>query len=133
MSPPIRACEELEGRPARQVMRFQAMAPISAVMIIESATPAADAAVAARALGGLLGVADLTYGHAPAAEQVDDSEETREEQQRPEEVEDGGAGNGDARRQRPRPDGRRDGVRRIVEAVGEVEGEGDGDGEDQEE
>src|SRR5919199_5450338 len=37
MSPPISACEELEGRPARQVMRFQAMAPSSAAMIIESA------------------------------------------------------------------------------------------------
>src|SRR5829696_1339907 len=40
---PIRACEELEGRPARQVMRFQVMAPNNTAMSIESATPSAGA------------------------------------------------------------------------------------------
>src|SRR5215210_8051980 len=35
--PPISACEELEGSPARHVIRFQAMAPNSAAMINESA------------------------------------------------------------------------------------------------
>src|SRR5437588_2341176 len=39
MRPPISACEELEGRPARQVMRFQTMAPASAAMIIVRPTP----------------------------------------------------------------------------------------------
>src|SRR5919202_6020692 len=43
MSPPISACEELEGRPARHVMRFQAIAPNSAAMIIESPTPCSGA------------------------------------------------------------------------------------------
>src|SRR5215212_5914609 len=40
---PISACEELEGRPARQVMRFQVMAPNSTATSIESATPSAGA------------------------------------------------------------------------------------------
>src|SRR5215210_1100432 len=43
ISAPINACEELEGRPARQVMRFQVMAPNSTAMSIESATPSAGA------------------------------------------------------------------------------------------
>src|SRR5919199_58898 len=43
ISAPISACEELEGRPARQVMRFQMMAPNSTATSIESATPPAGA------------------------------------------------------------------------------------------
>src|SRR5919107_535260 len=40
---PISAWEELEGRPARQVMRFHVMAPNSTATSIESATPPAGA------------------------------------------------------------------------------------------
>src|SRR5215210_456960 len=43
MRAPIRACEELEGRPARQVMRFQVMAPNKTATSIESAIPPAGA------------------------------------------------------------------------------------------
>src|SRR5919112_2079529 len=43
MRAPISACEELEGRPARQVMRFHVMAPNSTATSIESATPSAGA------------------------------------------------------------------------------------------
>src|ERR1700694_4840082 len=39
MSAPIKACDELDGNPARQVIRFQAIAPISAAMIIPRETP----------------------------------------------------------------------------------------------
>jgi hypothetical protein len=38
-SAPINACDELDGNPARQVIRFHAMAPISAAMIIPNDTP----------------------------------------------------------------------------------------------
>src|SRR5580704_11159675 len=41
MRPPIRACEELDGSPARQVMRFHTMAPASAAMIMPSPMPPA--------------------------------------------------------------------------------------------
>ena len=44
-SPPMSACEELEGRPKYQVVRFQAIAPISPAITITRAwvpTPGAD-------------------------------------------------------------------------------------------
>ena len=40
-SPPIRACELLEGMPSRQVMTFQTMAPISAPKITRGSTTSA--------------------------------------------------------------------------------------------
>src|ERR687895_2743498 len=40
---PINACEELEGSPARQVMRFQVMAPNSTAISIDIATPPSGA------------------------------------------------------------------------------------------
>src|ERR1017187_2751880 len=43
MSAPISACDELEGSPARQVTRFQAIAAASAATIIASETPPAGA------------------------------------------------------------------------------------------
>src|ERR687885_3066459 len=39
ISAPINACEELDGRPARQVKRFQLMAPKSTATSIDIATP----------------------------------------------------------------------------------------------
>ena len=38
-SAPISACDELDGRPRRQVMRFQMIAPTSAAMIMPRETP----------------------------------------------------------------------------------------------
>src|SRR5918999_6081923 len=43
ISAPIKACEELEGSPARQVMRFQVMAPNSTAISIDIATPPSGA------------------------------------------------------------------------------------------
>src|SRR5215204_7101527 len=43
ISAPINACEELEGSPARQVKRFQVMAPDSTATSIDIATPPAGA------------------------------------------------------------------------------------------
>ena len=40
-SPPIRACELLEGMPSPQVIRFQAMAPTRAAKITRGSTTAA--------------------------------------------------------------------------------------------
>src|SRR5437868_6486702 len=37
--PPIRACEELEGRPNFQVMRFQTMAPMRAARMTQTVMP----------------------------------------------------------------------------------------------
>ena len=34
-SPPTSACDELEGKPARQVMRFQTIAPVNAAQMIQ--------------------------------------------------------------------------------------------------
>ena len=52
-SPPISACEELEGRPRRQVQRFQAIAPIrpqrTAPGVIWAASTIPPAIVAATA------------------------------------------------------------------------------------
>src|SRR5579859_4417136 len=39
MRPPISACDELDGIPARHVIRFHAIAPTSAAMIMPSAGP----------------------------------------------------------------------------------------------
>jgi len=41
-SPPIRACELLDGMPAHQVMRFQVIAPISAPKITRASTMCAS-------------------------------------------------------------------------------------------
>src|ERR671921_2747373 len=43
ISAPINACEELEGSPARQVIRFQVMAPNSTAISIDIATPPSGA------------------------------------------------------------------------------------------
>ena len=102
--PPMRACEEDDGRPNHQVMRFQVIAPSRPAITMTSPW------LSLRWVDHVLdGVGDLL------AEQGAD------------EVHDRGQGQRDPGRQRPGGDRRRDGVGGVVEAVGVVEGERDDD------
>ncbi len=104
MTPPISACEELDGMPNSQVMRFQMIAPASPANTTVSVTRP----VSTRPLA--IVAATLSDRNAPTRFSAADSAD------------------GDLRVQRPGGDGRRHRVGGVVEAVGEVEGQpGDDD------
>ncbi len=108
ISPPISACDELDGSPSRQVSRFQAIAPISA---------ASTVFVVARFASMIpwpTVFATAVVTKAPARFATD------------------AIAHGHPGRERPRRDGGGDGVRRVVEAVREVEPERDDDDDDEE-
>ena len=98
-TPPISACEELDGSPKYQVMRFQAIAPIR---------PAED---------------DLRGDEVRLDDAVGDRRRDLEREERADEVEHRGVADRELRRHRARRDRRGHDVGRVVEAVGEVERE----------
>ena len=106
--PPISACELDEGMPPHQVIRFQAMAPISAPKMTRAST------IVGRDDAGADGL-----GHVQAEEQEGD------------EVEEGRPGDGVARLQHARRHDGGDRVRGVVQAVEEVEGERHDDEDDE--
>ena len=109
ITPPIRACDELDGRPYIHVIRFQAMAPSSPAKAIVSVTcPASMIPVAIVA-------ATLSDTNAPTKFRIEASAIAV------------------TRRQRPGRDRRGDDVGGVVKAVGEVEGQGGDDDHHQQE
>ena len=105
--PPIRACDDEEGRPKYQVIRFQAIAPSR-----PARTTTSPAFAGQRRDHVTDGVRDLLA------------------EERADEVHDRGQHQGDARRQRTRRHRGGDGVGGVVEAVGVVEDQGDDDDRD---
>ena len=101
MSPPNRACDELDGRPSSQVSMFQVIAPMSPAKITAGK----------HRRGQLILVDD------PARDRLCDLR--REEGA--DEVQDGGQENRHLGLQRARRDGRRHRIRGVVEPVREVE------------
>ena len=106
-TPPISACEELEGRPKDQVIRFQAIAPIRPAKTIVGVITA--------------GVDDV----------VGDGRRDRDRDEGADEVEQRGEGDRHLRPRRPGRDRGGDDVGGVVEAVGEVEGERRADDDDE--
>ena len=113
MSAPISACDELDGRPARQVTRFQAMAAASAATIIASDTPPAGATSPPMVF------ATLVWSTWMATHSADQVEHCGDSDRQP------GA-------ERAGADGGRHRVGGVVEAVGEIEAKSHGDGDDEE-
>ena len=106
-SPPISACDELDGRPSHHVIRFQTIAPISAARIVFSfARP-----VSMIPFPTVFATAVVTKAPARLATAAIENRQ--------------------ARRERPRRDRGRDGVRGVVEAVREVEAERDDHDDDE--
>ena len=105
--PPMRACEEDDGRPKYQVMRFQLMAPSSPAMTITR-----------------------PWAPVPGSMVSETVVATFWPEERANEVHDRGQRERHARGQRPRRHRGGDGVGGIVEAVGVVEGERDDDDRD---
>ena len=104
ISPPISACEELDGNPSHHVIRFHVIAPKSAARTVLSV---------ARPVSMIpfpTGSRDESAGE--VGQRCDQDRE--------------------ARRERPRRDGRRDCVSGVVEPVREVEGERDDHHDDEE-
>ena len=107
--PPKSACDELDGRPKYQVIRFQTMAPTSAARMTVCESSGSSTMP--------LPTVSATFS---AGEGADHVEDRRHDQRH-------------ARRQRARRHRRGDGVGGVVEAVREVEDEGDDDDEDEDE
>ena len=101
-NPPMRACEEEDGRPHHHVRRFQTIAPTSAARMRTGSTTAGFTMSLPIVLATRVSSENAATKLKKAAH--DDR---------------------DLRRQDARPDDGRDGVRRVVEAVDEVEGERD--------
>ena len=108
-SPPISACDELDGSPSHHVNRFHAIAPNSA------------------------GEHGLRGREARVDDPLADRLRDRGRHEGADEVRDRRDRDRHARRQRARRDRGRDRVRRVVEAVREVEAERDDDHDDEEE
>ena len=108
MRPPINACDELDGSPNHQVMRFQTIAPMTAASTVVSVASPVSMIPSPTVL------ATAVVTNAPARLAIDGDQHRH------------------ARRQRARGDRRGNGVRRVVEAVREVEAERDDDRDDEE-
>ena len=112
MSAPISACDELDGNPKRQVMRFQTIAPTSAAMIMPSDTPCFGADQSSDCVG------DVRVQDLDGDQRAEKVERRRQRDRR-------------ARPERTRADRRRHRVRCVMESVGEVESQRDHHGRDQ--